>query len=245
MVLGLVLFSRSEAAIPGPIPKPPIEISQTEPIQSETTETRPDQTEPARTEPDPVSFSETVHLFRTENMKQILSGFHTGLKSTENSSLVDFISDESRRYGFEPELILALISTESSFYNWSVSKVGALGLMQIVPTTGKALAKVTQIAWHDGNESLFDPYVNIRLGIHYLHSLNEQFKDIRVALAAYNFGPTKVRRWVRRGRPIPTRYANKVMRSYKAYLSSDIHYRNPSDLSSKQAAHAIPKRNDI
>lgn len=166
--------------------------------------------------------SEPVNPFRTEKMQRILSEFHTGLHPAEDEKLVAFITEESQQYGFEPELILALISTESSFYNWSVSKKGAVGMMQIIPETGKALAKATQIAWHEQNQRLFDPYVNIRLGIHYLHALYERFGDLRTALAAYNFGPTKIQKWIHGGKRIPTRYANKVLESYESYLASAI-----------------------
>ncbi len=184
-----------------------------------------------------------IHPYRKEHMTQILARYHTGLHPTEDEKLVAFISEESKKYGFEPELILALISTESSFYNWAVSNKGALGMMQIIPETGKALAKVNQIAWNEQNQRLFDPYVNIRLGIHYLHVLNKRFGDIRIALAAYNFGPTKVQRWLRRGRRIPTRYANKVMRFYSSYLASNKKHIQMREAASKTISE-IPFHSD-
>lgn len=200
IVLALLLALHNDLAIPGPLPESTILTSQAKASAQEARKRR----------------------FRKENMSRILSGYHTGLLPSEDRELVDFIVEESRQYGFEPELILALISTESSFYNWSVSNKGALGMMQIVPETGKALAKATQIAWNELNQLLFDPYVNIRLGIHYLHALNKRFGNIHVALAAYNFGPTKIQRWIRQGKPIPTGYSNKVIRFYKSYLARNL-----------------------
>ncbi len=225
---GSLLTLNNDLAIPGQMPSSPSKMTKIE-MKSRTGK--------------PTTRSDEVHLFRKENMTQILSRFHTGLHPTEDKKLVAFISQESRKYGFEPELILALISTESSFYNWSVSNKGALGMMQIIPETGKALAKINQIAWNEQNQRLFDPYVNIRLGIHYLHSLNERFGDLHVALAAYNFGPTKVQRWLRRGRRIPTRYANKVMRHYKAYLASNDSHFKEREAAAKPIVE-IPVRSD-
>ncbi|MFQ5598050.1 MAG: lytic transglycosylase domain-containing protein [Nitrospiria bacterium] len=156
-------------------------------------------------------------------MDKILSNYKTGLKSFEHRRLVDFIYVESLLYGFNPELILAVITTESSFYNWSVSKKGALGMMQILPATGRALAKSSRhIAWNGSKDTLFDPYVNIQLGIQYLHKLNNTFSDLRTALTAYNYGPTRVRRWIRRGKSLPTGYADRVLRAYRSYLPSRI-----------------------
>ncbi|MFQ5949380.1 MAG: lytic transglycosylase domain-containing protein [Nitrospiria bacterium] len=200
--LGLFLLHpfSTDLAIPGPIPVP---------VQEEVAVKTPS--------PPP----EPVRSDREEKIFRILSGFHTGLKSSENEQLVTFISEESRRYGFDPELILALISTESSFYNWSVSKKGALGLMQIVPTTGRQLAEINKISWQGDSDRLFDPLINVKLGIHYLYMLNRKFSNLQTALTAYNFGPSRVKRWVRKGRAIPTGYANKVLRSYQKFLALD------------------------
>jgi hypothetical protein len=48
--------------------------------------------------------------------------------------------------------------------------------------------------------------------------LTERFGNVNTALTAYNFGPTRVKRWIRGGKSIPTGYANKVMRIYQNYL---------------------------
>jgi hypothetical protein len=67
-----------------------------------------------QTHPEPASH-------REEKIFKILSKFVTGLTDEQELKLASFIGQESRRYGFEPELIMAVISTESSFYNWSTS----------------------------------------------------------------------------------------------------------------------------
>lgn len=164
--------------------------------------------------------SQPVRLRTSREMKMdtILSGFKTGLKSIENRRLIDFIHLESRRYGFDPELILALIYTESSFYNWSESKKGALGMMQIIPSTGREMAEIDTISWTGEKEGLFDPFLNVRLGIRYLHYLTQQFPDLYTALTAYNYGPTRVKQWIRHGEKMPTRYANRILTTYVSYL---------------------------
>ena len=94
-------------------------------------------------------------------------------------------------------------------------------MMQIVPATGRALAKANQISWKSGKDVLFDPFLNISLGVQYLYFLNQKFPDIQTALTAYNFGPTRVRRLIRRGKKLPTGYANRILRLYESYLHYD------------------------
>lgn len=154
---------------------------------------------------------------KEKKILEILSGFKTGLDKNQEKKLASFIHQESRRYGFDPELIVAVISTESSFYNWAISPKGAVGLMQIIPTTGKQVAEMNNIVWH-GKDPLFDPFLNIRLGIHYLWMLYLKFGDIHLALTAYNHGPGKVIRWLKAGETIPTRYSEKVLSYYEQFL---------------------------
>lgn len=151
----------------------------------------------------------------------------TGLTDEQEIKLASFISQESRRYGFDPELIAAVISTESSFYNWSTSSKGALGLMQLIPETGRELAEVNQITWHGDNRILFDPFLNIKLGIHYLYTLYLKFGDVELALTAYNYGPGNVIRWLRAGEKIPTKYAKKVLASYEELIGLETRKKNP------------------
>lgn len=162
--------------------------------------------------------SKSAFQHREEKILNVLSRFVTGLTDEQEEKLAAFISQESRRYGFDPELIIAVISTESSFYNWSVSSKGALGLMQLIPTTGKELAEMNNIAWNGDKRTLFDPFLNIQLGIHYLYTLYLKFGDVQLALTAYNHGPGTVGRWLRSGEKIPTKYAEKVLASYEELM---------------------------
>ncbi len=147
---------------------------------------------------------------------EILSSYRTGLSAIEELRLAEVILEESRNYNIDPLFVLALIRTESTFYNWSRSRQGAMGLMQIRPGTGKVLAKELDLKW-DGVETLFDPYTNVKLGVHYLSILRERFgDDLKKILAAYNYGPSYLKRRIRKGKRLPRRYANAVLANYEA-----------------------------
>ena len=145
---------------------------------------------------------------------RLIQTFPTGLTDKEEAQLTDLICAESRKYGCDPELVLALIIVESSFYSKATSSKGAKGLMQLRPDVAKVLAKEVGIAW-DEEKAIYDPGVNIQLGLYYLSQLILQFKDLKVALAAYNFGPTYIRERMELGLALPTGYAEKVMRKYR------------------------------
>ena len=145
---------------------------------------------------------------------RLIQKFPTGLTDQEEAQLTDLICAESQKYGCEPELVLALIIVESSFYSKATSSKGAKGLMQLRPQVAKVLAKEVGIAW-DEEKAIYDPGVNIQLGLYYLSQLILQFKDLRVALAAYNFGPTYIKERIELGMTLPTGYADKVMRKYR------------------------------
>lgn len=88
-------------------------------------------------------------------------------------------------YGVDPQLVHAVITVESCFDRYAVSRVGARGLMQLMPATAREL----------GVRDSFDATQNIRGGIRYLQRMLQQFDhDITLALAAYNAGPSAVQR---------------------------------------------------
>ena len=132
--------------------------------------------------------------------------------------------------GEDPALVLAIIQTESRFRENAVSKKGAVGLMQVMPDTGRWMAsKLLLVGYED--ERLFERVWNLRIGISYMAYLNKQFGDQRPqAVAAYNAGPARVRIWLKNGDwdgtfervgDIPYKetreYVKKVMRLYDVY----------------------------
>lgn len=157
-----------------------------------------------------------------EKVRAILNQYKTGLSAAARSRLAHLIYDESLKYGYEPELILALVIRESSFYNWSRSKKGALGLMQILPTTGRELAELINVPWN-GKETLFNPDINIRMGIHYLAHLHSRFGALETALTAYNYGPARIARMIERGKTLPTGYANRILATYRFFVELKPH----------------------
>jgi soluble lytic murein transglycosylase-like protein len=119
---------------------------------------------------------------------------------------------EARRAGFSPDFVLAVIRVESSGDPYAISSKGALGLMQLLPATGEAVARSLEIVWK-GPETLFDPVTNVRLGVAYLARLRARYGNLSVALAAYNWGPTRVSDMIRRSQPIPVAYSRRVLRA--------------------------------
>ncbi len=143
---------------------------------------------------------------------QRLSMRHTALPERERIALVRTILREARANDLDPDLLVAVIEVESAGYHLAVSHVGAMGLMQILPATGKEIALRMGIEWN-GPDTLFDPTTNIRLGTAYLSQLMNRYGSVNTALAAYNWGPGRIDRRLRRGRGIPSRYIEQVMRA--------------------------------
>jgi soluble lytic murein transglycosylase-like protein len=158
---------------------------------------------------------------KLDKIQQILKSFRTGLAPGQELKIAQLIYEESLEYQYDPELILAVIAAESSFYNWSRSSMGAIGLMQIMPTTGVSLAKAHNINWM-GNITLFDPYLNIKLGIKYLAMMHNEFGDLHLALTAYNYGPTRVREMLKHCDRLPKEYSRKVMSNYQRFLEFNL-----------------------
>lgn len=95
---------------------------------------------------------------------------------------------EAQRNNVDPMLVIALIRCESSFNNYAVSHVGAMGLMQVMPATGTYLAD--KAGFRLGRSTnLFDSETNIELGTAYLADLITRFGTLEKALVAYNAGP--------------------------------------------------------
>lgn len=105
------------------------------------------------------------------------------------------IKQEAKRYGIDPFTAAGLIRQESVFNPTAVSRVGARGLMQLMPATGQLVAK-RQGVGSITNSDLFNPQINIKLGMNYLAQMLGQFGRIEYAAAGYNAGPGRAKRWV-------------------------------------------------
>jgi soluble lytic murein transglycosylase-like protein len=121
-----------------------------------------------------------------------------------SSSLRDAIShaiaEHGLRHGLEPRLLFSMILSESSFRTDVVSNKGAVGLMQLLPSTAAAIAPELDLELRSASR-LRDPQVNIALGAHYLDQMLDVFEgDLNLALTAYNMGPTALRDLLERRR---------------------------------------------
>ena len=106
----------------------------------------------------------------------------------------DDVTAAAQRTGLDPFLVAAVVREESSYYPRAVSRTGARGLMQLQPSTARPMAEHRGLAFA-GGELLDDPRSNIDIGTRFLADLLQEFKDPRLALAAYNAGPARVRGW--------------------------------------------------
>ncbi len=151
--------------------------------------------------------------------------YPTGLLPTIKSQAVKSV---------DPYLVAAIIREESQ-YDWqAVSRVGAIGLMQVMPGTAHTVAQRLGLP-AVGRDDLFDQETNIQIGVHYVEQLLEQFSgDVALTIASYNAGPLVVGSWValHPGRSqdefielIPyqetRQYVKRVLRSYREYIRLD------------------------
>lgn len=144
----------------------------------------------------------------------VLKEKRTGLGAIEELKLAQVILEESIAHKIDPLFVLALIETESSYYNWTRSFKGAMGLMQIMPSTGRQLARELKLEWN-GEGTLLDPYANVKMGIYYYSRLQKRFDDPHMSLAAYNVGPNYLAEKIRLGEEIQVEFPKRVLRNYK------------------------------
>jgi len=131
-----------------------------------------------------------------EEMGELLASHAVHHLPPDFGGIAEAINEESHRQGLPPDLVLAVIEAESEFRADAVSDRGAVGLMQLMPSTAEELAAELNMPW-TGEELLRDPRINIKLGTLYLRKMLWRFHDLDHALAAYNRGPYAS------GEPIP------------------------------------------
>jgi len=106
----------------------------------------------------------------------------------------DLVAAAAGEFGVEPELIWAVMREESRFQHHVASWAGAMGLMQVMPETGREIARALGEPYEVND--LLDPETSIRYGSWYLRRMLDQFVTQDAALAAYNAGPGNAHRWL-------------------------------------------------
>lgn len=107
------------------------------------------------------------------------------------------IKEEARRHKLDPYLIAGIIRQETVFNPKARSRANALGLMQLLPSTGQAVARKNSLGGGRISQAdLFNPVINIQLGTAYIRELFDRFGRFEYVAAAYNGGPTRVSRWL-------------------------------------------------
>lgn len=142
-------------------------------------------------------------------------------------SYLELVQNHADRQNLDPEMIYGLMRQESMLDNFARSSAGARGLMQIMPSTGKQIARELNERWQSEN-SLFSPDVNIRFGSYYYKKLLSRFNGhVALATAAYNAGPARVSKWLPILRPvsadiwietIPFKETRKYVSSVMSYM---------------------------
>lgn len=128
-----------------------------------------------------------------------------------DKKIASIVHSKAQKYGVDENLILAMISQESSFVNGQTSHKGAKGLMQLMPATAKEL----------GVTDVNDPEQNIDAGVRYMKKLLDKYNgNVKLALAAYNAGMGNVRKYG--GIPPFKETQNYVSKIYKNYKNGSL-----------------------
>lgn len=144
---------------------------------------------------------------------KVIEDFQIGFNQDEVGRLTSVIYSESKKYHYDPLFLVSVILTESTFKKHQVSDSGAVGLMQLLPATGRNMAPKVGVAWNDS--TLSQPEDNIKIGSGYLFQYILRYQDVKKALVAYNVGETKLRGIEEENRPLPKQFLNRVIATYK------------------------------
>ena len=160
----------------------------------------------------------------------IMTRFNREMPIEKKQAIADEILEMTLKYpNLDVDLICATITHESD-RSWDpkvVSRAGAMGLMQIMPRTGKWLGKFEGVEWTSTEAVLFNPIYNIRLGTRYLSKLIHTY-DLEGGLAAYNGGWKRAKKWLANDKAegilwAETRsYIPNVLKLYDEYRSTSL-----------------------
>lgn len=141
-------------------------------------------------------------------------------------SYSDKVLENAALQKLNPAILFGLIRRESAFNENAHSPAGARGLMQIMPGTGRQIARHFNDRWR-GSNALYDPVKNLKYGAYYYQKLLKQFNGhYAIALAAYNAGPQKVKKWLPETSAMPSDIWIETIpyRETREYVSSVLAY---------------------
>ncbi len=135
----------------------------------------------------------------------------------------DWITEYSAACEIEPSLVASIINVESSYDTNAVSKKGAVGLCQLLPSTAQYV--INYYGLNDKEINLTDAETNIKLATLYLKYLYKKFDKTEIVLASYNAGETVVRTWINEDKELSNipyketkNYISKVLNNQAYYI---------------------------
>ena len=138
----------------------------------------------------------------------IKSTYKPNMSTSKIKHLLIYINGLCEHYNLNYNLVKSVISTESAWNYKAKSGAGAKGLMQIM--------KACATDYKTPHSEMYDPYVNVTIGIKYLSKLTKRFEDTQTALVAYNEGPRHAERY-KREYIDNSRYVHKVMTNFLTF----------------------------
>lgn len=163
--------------------------------------------------------AETPALREHSVVGRALAALAPKLSPAERRALERAINRYCAEHGHDPLLLLAVINTESGFQPGAVSPKGAVGLMQVRPFVARALAAELNLNPETVAVKLRDPEFNVMIGSYYLAQMKRRFRDLPLALEAYNLGPTRLREILNLGERPSMGYSRRVMRWHGALMA--------------------------
>ena len=162
-----------------------------------------------------------TRMIAVNKVSAIILSYNSSLDEKTRQKYANEIYIMTIKYdNLDIDLICATITHESA-RTWDstiVSHAGAMGLMQIMPTTGRFLSLQEGIEWTNTKDILFNPIYNIRLGSRYLSTLIHKYSKrmgrefaVEAALAAYNGGEKRVTYWIKKNRKYKYLYKETQM----------------------------------
>jgi len=130
--------------------------------------------------------------------------------------LTSTILTQCEKYNIDPDLVFAIINVESTFDSHSVSDKGAVGLMQLLPSTARYISEQYGYSYKDKG-SLYDPVTNVRIGIAYFSYLYRKLGYLHYALWAYNYGPRRQSIILNRNPEFTPNYVKQVLTNWQYF----------------------------